>query len=136
MTNKTKPSKALKDKYARYKTLNKFAKNYERKLERHLKKFPNDKAAEKALLATPKYKTKPQNKLGWVKKTALQNPAALRKEDAVVSAQIAKFSAKSKTVCTKTVSKNIKLNPFSCLESIKSVLPRFEQPTTGKRKSK
>lgn len=136
MTNKTKPSKPLQDKYARYKTLAKFQKNYKAKLEKHLAKFPNDTVAQKALASTPTFKTKPINKLGWVQKSSASNQQVLRKADAMYTAQINKFSLKNKQVCNKTVAKNISINPFLVLQSIRSVLPVFQYPEKPKQKYK
>lgn len=134
MTNKTKPSKALQDKYGRYKTLGKFQKNYVAKIEKHLAKFPNDEVAKKALTAVPTFKTKPINKLGWMQKTKDTNQQTIRKADAMHTAQINKFSLKNKQLCTKTVSKNISINPFLELQSIRAVLPVFQYPEKPKQK--
>lgn len=66
-TNKTKPSKTKQDRYAKYKLANKFNANYIKRLERHLKKFPNDTCAKEALKKGPTFtRKKPQEKLGWV----------------------------------------------------------------------
>jgi hypothetical protein len=49
-TNKTKPSKTKQDRYAKYKLANKFNANFIKRLERHLKKYPNDTCAKEALI--------------------------------------------------------------------------------------
>ena len=67
-TNKTKPSKSIEAKYTAYKNLNRFEKNRERKIQKHLKKFPNDIQAKEALKNPGNYRKKPEQKLGWVTK--------------------------------------------------------------------
>lgn len=51
MAKKQRAGKSFKDQYSRYKAQSKWAKNGERKLERHLKKFPLDDEAVKSLRA-------------------------------------------------------------------------------------
>ncbi len=52
MANKRKGEhKSDKEQYSAYKTQARYAKNKRKKLERHIKKFPNDEAAKAALKA-------------------------------------------------------------------------------------
>lgn len=57
-----------KAKFSAYKTTNRVVVNAKRKIERHLKKHPEDAQAQAALknVATKKLRTKPNNKGGWV----------------------------------------------------------------------
>lgn len=54
-----------------YQQLGSFVTNKRRKIEKHLKKFPNDAKASEALTAvsSAKIRKKPLNKLGWIQKS-------------------------------------------------------------------
>ena len=67
MSNKTKSSAAKKARYAAYAAKGSAAKNAKRKLERHLKKYPNDLQGAAALKAGVNSIRKPSGtRLGWV----------------------------------------------------------------------
>ena len=61
-------SAGSKLRFGAYKALDKRTANAKRRLARHLKKHPGDEQAEVALkgVATRKFRTKPNNKGGWV----------------------------------------------------------------------
>ena len=54
--------------YATYKATSAFEKNRKAKLRRHLKRYPNDDVAQKALTLSGTPRKAPNNKMGWVKK--------------------------------------------------------------------
>ena len=67
MSNKTKGNAAKKARYAAYSAKGSAAKNAKRKLERHLKKYPNDLQGAAALKAGVNSIRKPSGtRLGWV----------------------------------------------------------------------
>ena len=68
MSNKLKPSKTKQDRYSLYKTKDNVTKNAKRKLEAHIRKFPNDLQAQKALKnGVGRTRKTPNERLGWVK---------------------------------------------------------------------
>lgn len=130
-TNKTKPSKTKQDRYTAYKLKGNFLKNYKKKLERHLKKFPNDEVAQHALKSgTPTPRSAPKNKLGWVKGAS----GSLRKEQAASQAKLAKIVSKTTKlpITSKTTYKNVIVNPFYKLAVLKGTLPKFVEPSNKK----
>lgn len=64
-SKKLTPSKSDKEQSQRYKVEERWKKNREAKLERHLSKFPNDKQAEQALSRETKYRRKTPYKKVW-----------------------------------------------------------------------
>lgn len=99
-TNKTKPSKTKQDRYAKYKLANKFNANFIKRLERHLKKYPNDTCAKEALKKGPKFtRKKPEEKLGWVSNWDQKKYGVLR--------PLAAYSAMDR----KRLESNVKLTP-------------------------
>jgi hypothetical protein len=129
MTNKTKPSKELQGRYGSYKSKDSLNKNFCKKLECHLKKFPKDICAADAL---SKGKTTPRKapvkKLGWFSSTA---GTVVRKESARIEDQISKL-CKIASNSNINLKLNIKLNPFHVLESIKSSLPVHKDSPAAK----
>ena len=117
-TNKLKPSKPLQGRYDAYKSQNRFVKNAERKLKRHLKKFPDDTVAQAALksVASKKYRQKPEKHLGWLTKQegvksrianatvivpglkVTAGSVSITKESAVAYAQILSLELRSPTL--------------------------------------
>jgi hypothetical protein len=104
--NKTKKSKEHKARYESYKQSSRLVKNAVKKLERHIKKFPNDMAAQQALreVTSKKYKKSPENKVGWITKQPaikadfenVQNPqTTITKQRAVLAAQVISFTKKA-----------------------------------------
>lgn len=72
---KLKPQAGHKAKYSRYQQKGSLTKNARMKLERHLKKHPQDEQAQEALkhVAGKAVRKKPQSKLGWVKEGLRNN---------------------------------------------------------------
>lgn len=112
-TNKTKPSKTKQDRYAKYKLANKFNANFIKRLERHLKKYPNDTCAKEALKKGPKFtRKKPEEKLGWVKNWDQKRCGVLRPYTAYTSA------------LRKRLEKYVKLNPV--VDSVNTSILKFK----------
>lgn len=67
--SKLKPGAGKKAKYGRYSQLSKVVVNARKKLQRHLKKYPNDEQAQAALGSVSSRTTRkaPGSKNGWVK---------------------------------------------------------------------
>ena len=65
MPQKKSKSQSRKNQYARYKSDNRYAKNKRAKLERHLKKFPDDEQAKAAIAKIDGPKRKTPNSEMW-----------------------------------------------------------------------
>lgn len=63
-----KISESKKSAYASYEKLDKAKVNAERKLQKHLKKHPNDKQASEAVGNVGRTRKNPTTRLGWVDK--------------------------------------------------------------------
>lgn len=134
-TNKLKPSKEKQARYTTYKLGGNLLANYKRKIARHLKKHPNDEVAKQALKSgVPTPRKAPTKKLGWVLSGSASN---LRKEQAYSNAKVSKLSSKVlKMTAQKVQYKNITLNPFFVLNTLKGTLPAYNDPTEAKKKQR
>lgn len=99
-------TKGKKGRYEAYKQSNRVIKNATAKLERHLKKFPNDSKAHDALrsVSSKKIRKASENKVGWVTKQKVvkdffedvQNPqTTITKVRAVLTAKVLSFISKA-----------------------------------------
>lgn len=82
-----------KGSYKVYESLGKYEKNRKRRLERHLKKYPNDETAKKALGKIEYRRYKPHTRGGWIDR---KDPAfqGLPIGEAMLMARVKKVASK------------------------------------------